>query len=49
MKAKGIEIRKNATGVSVSTTLAVLIWFATAPVGIVLQRRAPAGTEQLFG
>jgi uncharacterized membrane protein len=31
-----------------STTLAVLIWFLTAPFGVVLQRRAPAGVEELL-
>jgi uncharacterized membrane protein len=33
----------------VSTTLAVLIWFLTAPFGIVAQRRAPEGAESLLG
>lgn len=33
----------------VSTTLAVVIWFLTAPFGVVLHRRAPAGVEQLTG
>jgi uncharacterized membrane protein len=33
----------------ISTTLAVVIWFAVVPVGIVLQRRAPEGAEALFG
>jgi TMEM175 potassium channel family protein len=33
----------------ISTTLAVAIWFAAVPVGIVLQRRAPEGAEALFG
>jgi uncharacterized membrane protein len=33
----------------VSTTLAVLIWFLTAPFGILAQRRAPEGVESLLG
>jgi uncharacterized membrane protein len=32
-----------------STTIAVLIWFLTAPFGAVLERRAPEGVESLFG
>jgi len=33
----------------VSTTLAVAIWFLTAPFGVLLERRAPEGVESLFG
>jgi uncharacterized membrane protein len=33
----------------VSTTLAVAVWFLTAPLGAVLQRRAPEGVESLLG
>ena len=32
-----------------STTVAVLIWFLTAPFGRMLERRAPEGVESLFG
>ena len=32
-----------------STTLAVLIWFLTAPFGRLLDHRAPEGVESLFG
>jgi uncharacterized membrane protein len=32
-----------------STTVAVLIWFLTAPFGVVLERRAPEGVESLRG
>jgi uncharacterized membrane protein len=32
-----------------STTLAVAIWFLTAPFGVLLERRAPEGVESLFG
>jgi uncharacterized membrane protein len=32
-----------------STTVAVLIWFLTAPSGAWIERRAPEGVEQLFG
>jgi uncharacterized membrane protein len=33
----------------VDTTLAVLIWFLTAPLGAWLERRAPEGAESLLG
>jgi uncharacterized membrane protein len=33
----------------VSTTLAVLTWFLTAPLGAWLQRRAPKGADSLLG
>jgi TMEM175 potassium channel family protein len=33
----------------VDTTLAVLIWFLTAPFGALLNRRAPEGVESLLG
>ena len=33
----------------ISTTLAVVIWFAAVPVGIALQRRDPEGAGALFG
>ena len=33
----------------VSTILAVVVWFLTAPFGGWLQRRAPEGAESLFG
>lgn len=33
----------------VSTTLAVAIWFLTAPFGVAVERRAPEGVESLFG
>ena len=33
----------------VSTTLAVCVWFLTAPLGAALQRRAPEGVESLLG
>jgi uncharacterized membrane protein len=33
----------------VSTTLAVCIWFLTAPFGILLERQAPEGSELLYG
>jgi TMEM175 potassium channel family protein len=32
-----------------STTVAVLIWFLTAPSGALLERRAPEGAESLLG
>ena len=33
----------------VSTTLAVAVWFLTAPLGAMLSRRAPEGVESLMG
>ncbi len=33
----------------VSTTLAVAVWFLTAPLGAMLGRRAPEGVESLLG
>jgi hypothetical protein len=33
----------------VDTTLAVLTWFLTAPLGAWLERRAPKGAESLLG
>ena len=33
----------------VSTTLAVAVWFLTAPLGAMLERRAPEGVESLLG
>jgi uncharacterized membrane protein len=33
----------------VSTTLAVVIWFLVIPFGILAERRAPAGADQLLG
>jgi uncharacterized membrane protein len=32
----------------VSTTLAVISWFLTFPLGLLIDRRAPEGTEELF-
>jgi TMEM175 potassium channel family protein len=32
-----------------STTLAVAIWFLTVPFGILAERRAPEGADQLLG
>jgi uncharacterized membrane protein len=32
----------------ISTTLAVLVWFLTAPSGVLLERRAPEGAESLM-
>ena len=33
----------------VSTTIAVLTWFLTIPLGAWLERRAPDGVESLLG
>ena len=33
----------------ISTTLAVAVWFLTAPLGAVLERHAPEGVESLLG
>jgi uncharacterized membrane protein len=33
----------------VSTTLAVATWFLVIPAGILAERRAPEGTQELFG